>query len=304
MVENQMGVTALVTAFSRAYHSTTDEPKIFDDFLAIQLFNKMEEDFFRKSIGSLYSFCNPEPAASELDTDSALAWVMQNLNGSITLCRSRFSEERLLDSIRQGIGQYVILGAGMDTFAFRRPDWAASLQIFELDHPVTQAMKRQRIEAAGWKIPEELHFVPIDFSHQDISTVLLQSGFDPHQPAFISWLGVTFYLTREVVLSTLCSLAATIPAGSQVVFDYLNNEAFTPGKMDQRLQSMQSIVQQAGEPMKIGFDPCQLEMELAQADFQVKENLTPDDLELRYFQQRNDNYHAFPHIHLMLAEKK
>jgi len=301
MEENQGGITALITAYARAYHATYDTPKIFDDFLADSLYTPGEHAAFDQSLAGLLKIIDPELAAAHPDQETALAQVIQIHNGPVTLSRSRYCEDCLEEAIRQGVGQYVILGAGFDTFAFRRPELAGRLQIFEVDHPVTQAQKRQRITAAGWEIPTHLHFVPVDFTQEGFAGALRGSAYDPHMLSFFSWLGVTYYLAREVVRATLQAVAGLSVPGTQVVFDYMDADAFSAGVAGKRIQLMQGIAKMVGEPMKTGFDPRSLAADLQDCGLRLVESLDPRDIEARYFQNRADAYHAFEHVHFARA---
>jgi methyltransferase (TIGR00027 family) len=120
--------------------------------------------------------------------------------------RSRYAEDQLAQAVEQRVAQYVVLGAGLDTFAYRNPH-AAYLRVFEVDRPATQAWKLERLQAAGIAVPPELQFVPVDFERQTLATGLEQGGFDSGSPAFLSWLGVTPYLTRESCMATLRFIA-------------------------------------------------------------------------------------------------
>ncbi len=301
MAQNQAGITALITAYARAYHATHDNPKIFDDFLADQYYTAEEHTAFDGHLAKLVELVDPPFAASQPEPAAALARVMQLHNGPITLSRSRYTEDCLAEALRQGVRQYVILGAGFDTFAFRHKENPAGLQVFEVDHPVTQALKRQRIEMAGWELPAHLHFVPIDFTSESLSEALGRSAYDPRRLSFFSWLGVTYYLSRQVVFDTLREIAGLAPAGSRVVFDYMDADGFIPEKAARRLQLMQSIASQVGEPMQAGFDPQELPAELARLGFRLEEELAPAEIEARYFQNRADDYHAFEHVHFATA---
>ncbi len=301
MEANQAGITALITAYARAYHAAHDSPKIFDDFLAGSLYTPEERAAFDQNLAGLLKIIDPGLAAAGPDQATALARVIQSHNGPITLSRSRYCEDCLEQAIRQGVQQYVILGAGFDTFAFRRPEFAGRLQVFEVDHPVTQAQKRQRIAAAGWEIPPHLHFVPVDFNQEGFAAALLASAYDPHQASFFSWLGVTYYLAREVVLAALQAIAGLAAPGSQVVFDYMDALAFSPESAGKRIQRMQGIAKMVGEPMQTGFDPLSLGGELQDCGLRLAENLGPDQIEARYFQNRSDGYHAFEQVHFARA---
>ena len=304
MPENQISVTALVTAFSRAYHSEHDSPKIFDDFLAPKLFTPEEYAYLRQSLAKSLDFFDPELAATGPDEAAALARVIQIQNGPVTLGRSRYTEDCLEAAIKQGVQQYVILGAGLDTFAFRRPDLLKQLAVFEVDHPATQTGKQQRIARLGFEIPRQLHFVPVDFSSDNLETALRQSGYDPQKTSFFSWLGVTLYLTRRAVCDTLQSIARIASPGSSIIFDYLDTDAFIPERTEKSVQLMQEVVRRAGEPVKTGFDPETFGGFLAEFGFNLTENLGPSDIETLYFKGRTDDYHAKAHFHFARAAKR
>ncbi len=242
-------MTALLTAYARVYHATHDSPVIFDDSLADQLFSAEEHVFFDKGLADSLKFLDPERAAQYPDQASALAQYMHIQGAPIAVSRARYTEDALAVAVDQGIQQYVILGAGMDLFAFRKPDLVKRLQVFEIDHPATQAMKRERIVKVGWAIPEQLHFVAVDFTKENLADTLKQSAYDPKSPSFFSWLGVTYYLTREVVFATLRAITEIAPRGSSIIFDYMDTDAFNPEKAAKRVQKMQQIVQNVGEPM-------------------------------------------------------
>jgi methyltransferase (TIGR00027 family) len=297
MSETQAGITALISSYARAYHAVHDSPKIFDDYLAEKLFSQPEQAFFEKSIASMLPDVDPELAATHPDQDAALACVMQKMNGPITLSRSRYAEDCLAQAVRKGVSQYVLLGAGMDTFAFRNPEWARGVQVFEVDHPATQALKRQRVMALASEIPAHLHFIPLDFETENLTDALSASAYRPELPGFFCWLGVSYYLTREAVLNTFQKIVRSAGRGSEIVFDYLDPDAFIPDKAGARVNYMQHVVAQTGEPMKTGFAPAGLASNLFSFGLELEENLAPEDIEARYFAGRTDGYHAFEHIH-------
>ena len=300
MQTNRPWITALITAYARAYHATHDDPKIFDDFAADRLYSTEEHAQFDHNLAQMLPAIDPDLAAMNPDEATALAAVIQLMHGPVTLSRSRYAEDCLQAAVEQGVEQYVILGAGFDTFAFRRPDLLAKLEVFEVDHPVTQGMKRERI--VGWVLPSKLHFVAVDFNQESLTDALQKSAYDPHKLSFFSWLGVTYYLPREVVLATLEAIGKMAARGSTVVFDTMDDEAFLPEKAARRVQLMQASARMVGEPMQTGFDPANLREELAQIGLKVVETLTPGEIEARYFQGRNDRYHAFEHVHFVRAE--
>ena len=301
MEDNEGSMTAILTAYARAYHATHDEPKIFDDFLANELFTEAERDFFGKGLASSLVFFDPDLAATCPDQATTLAWYMRIQGGPVTLSRSRYTEDCLVERVHAGVQQYVILGAGLETFAFRRPELMQKLDVYELDHSATQAEKRQRLERAGWQLPARLHFVPVDFATEGLTAALGRSTYDAGQEAFFSWLGVTYYLPRPTVLDTWHAVANLAPRGSRLVFDYLEAQAFVPGHAAHRVQKMQEIVRNVGEPMQAGFEPAGLAQDLAQCGLQLVENLNPVDIQARYFKDRSDGYRAFEQMHFAQA---
>lgn len=299
MEENQISITALVTAFARAYHSLNDTPpKIFDDFLARRLFTEKEYTDLSRNLAEALMFFDPELAASCPNQDAALARMVQK--ESATLSRSRYTEDILKSAVQQGVSQYIILGAGLDTFSFRHSN-ETGLKVFEVDHPSMQAFKRRRLDELGWTYPAQLHFVPLDFTQDTVAALLNHPAYDPRSLTFFSWLGVTFYLTRDAVFSALRRITEIAPAGSMIVFDYLDTDAFDPAKAAKRTQKTIEITRRAGEPMITGFDPSSLAADLEALGLHLHENLSPAEIERRCFQGRKDNYHAAEHIHYAWA---
>ena len=307
MTEKQAGLTAIAMAYGRAYHAVHDSPKFFDDFLAPALFTQEELAQNGRDWANLLQYMDPALDAANPDPAQKRAWVVRLSNGPITLGRSRYCEDCLEEAIRAGVKQYVILGAGLDTYAYRRaarqPDTAGGLEIFELDHPATQAIKRERAARAGWEDPRNLHYVAVDFAGESLAGAPARSPYDSNLPAFFSWLGVSFYLAPEVVLETLRSIAAVAAPGSQVVFDYLDEDAFDPAKAGKRMQQMQQMAVALGEPLKARFDPRALAGVLEPLGLRLEENLDPAAIEARFFNGAN-GYHAVEHFHYARAAVK
>jgi len=303
MEAKQFSKTAIGTAFMRAYHATHDQPKIFDDFLAHRLISEEGHRRFTARHLEMFQRLDPEWAASCPDQATALACWMQTFAPlPVVLGRARYAEDILEEAVRQReVQQYVILGAGMDTFAFRRPDLLEWLQVFEVDHPATQAYKRHRLLEIGREPPAQLHFIPVDFSQENLAAALRRSLYDPQAQSFFSWLGVTYYLTSEAVCGTWRAIAEVAPADSEVVFDYLDTDAFVPGRVANRVQIMMDAVRQVGEPMITGFDPARLAADLAPLGLSLREDLGPSDIEARFFAGRPDDYHASEHVHFAWA---
>src|SRR5579864_4150569 len=181
MIEGQPSHTAQRVAVRRAAHQLWDAPRIFEDPVALKI------------IG-------PDQAAELAHEPPADSVPTQHLRAFI-VARSRYAEDQLAEAVARGTRQYVVLGAGLDTFACRNP--FAGLRVFEVDHPATQSWKRKQLESVGIPVPTSLTFVPIDFEKQTLAQALEPAGFKADQPAFFSWLGVTPYLPSEIVLANL-----------------------------------------------------------------------------------------------------
>lgn len=301
MEENKASMTAKVTTYGRAYHSLYDNPKIFDDFLAPKILTDEEFSEISKHMAGGIKFFNPEEAHLYEDIEAALKWVTQTQVAPTSLARSRYTEDMLENAIKLGVEQYVILGAGFDTFAFRKPQLLNQIKVFEIDHPATQAMKIERIKELKWNISPSLNFVPVDFSKDDFIEMLLNSDYSPNKLTFFSWLGVTYYLTKEDILKTLKAIARISTKGSSIVFDYLDNDAINNENTAKRVRDMIKLAESAGEPMKSFFEYLELEDYLQQAGFNIYEHLNPLEIEDKFFKERSDYYHAFENINYVLA---
>jgi methyltransferase (TIGR00027 family) len=185
-------------ANKRAAHQILDNPKIFEDPLALRIIGAEAESRLRLSL-----------AQSQKPEDRAFR--------AAVMVRNRYAEDELARSIQRGVRQYVILGAGLDTFAYRNP--FPHLRVFEVDHPATQAWKRSCLEKAAIPIPASVTYVSLDFDRRMMTDALRQSGFRSDELAFISFIGVARYLSRETFISVLTSIVSSMRAGSEVVFD-------------------------------------------------------------------------------------
>lgn len=302
MDDTKIKRTALMSAYLRANHAVDTSVKIFDDFMAPRLLT--EEDFaaFDNLMAEALPLVDPKRAALGTGRAYAIAAMVQSyFPTSLFLSRSRYTEDHLHSAIPQGVTQYVILGAGMDTFAFRNHELLHDLQVFEIDHPATQDFKRKRLTELGWDIPGNLHFVPVDFTKQKLDAELAHTTYDPQVPTFYSWLGVIHYIPHDAVFQTLRTIAEISRAGSVVVFDYWDQEAFLLEKAAARVNIMQTMLHKAGEPMVTGLDPSTLSSELKSVGLRLLEHLSPSDIQDRYFQNRTDNYYAYEHAYFAKA---
>ncbi|MEQ8176317.1 MAG: class I SAM-dependent methyltransferase [Syntrophomonadaceae bacterium] len=303
MRENQVSDTAIKTACWRAYHAHIDNPKIFNDSLAYDLVGQSEYESFETMYVSIFKTLAPSEFASSFSDDAAiLKLMMQSLAApALVLSRARYAEDKLFDALRQGVGQYVILGAGMDTFAFRHSEVMEDLKVFEIDRIATQEFKRLRIHELGWEYPSHLRLIPADLSKDNISEALTRSSYNKEDLSFFNWLGVTCYLPRDVVFAVLQTISESAPAGSRIVFDYLDTDLLIPEKAAQRSQEILMMAEQAGERIITYFNPEALADDLAKVGFRLEENLNPSEINELYFKNRPDGYYACENAHLACA---
>ncbi|MGE5404680.1 MAG: class I SAM-dependent methyltransferase [Candidatus Saccharibacteria bacterium] len=294
--------TAIITACYRAFHALNDEPKIFDDSLALQLVSADEYKTFQAQMVGGFRASAPDYAASFPNDGAIMSFMMRAMaTPALIFGRSRYAEDRLKEAVQTGIQQYIILGAGLDSFAFRNLESLAYLKVFELDLPGTQDYKRKRLNELGWECPANLHFIEADFTKESVSELLARSRYDSSVPSFFNWLGVTYYLPRETVFATLQSIASIAAPGSMVVFDYLDQDILDPEKSAPRSQQILMLAEQVGEPIQALFDPASLAQDLSRLGLRLAENLSPAEIQARYFADRSDGYYACENAHLACA---
>lgn len=272
--------TALFVATLRAAHSLLDEPIVLDDPVALPL------------LGA--------EAAAALRADPFVCNdpMSRGLRASL-VARSRVAEDELARRVANGLRQYVLLGAGLDTFAARNIHAAQGLRVFEVDHPSTQRWKREALQAAGLDVGDTA-FVPVDFERDDVLQALRAAGLRTDLPALFAWLGVTIYLTPQAVLKTL-SAVATLPPGSGIVFDYrVPIDQLNP--LERALHDMVSQrIAAMGEPWLSAFDPPALKRQLQEMGFVHFEDVGGDELNQRFFARRKDGLYTGNVVRIMCA---
>ena len=291
--------TALMCAFARAWHHKNAAQAVFRDELAEQLLTDEESAAIAAHLLGGMDFFAPEKRGCFANAQEALQTIVNTQLAPTPLARARFCEDSLRTAIRTGTRQYVILGAGMDTFAFRNADLVEKCAVFEVDHPAVQRDKILRIRRAGWSMPENLHFVPVDFSRENLKAALQEAGFDPRRKSFFSWLGVSYYLAPEEIGDVLDSISALSAEGSTLVLDTADEGLFSSPV--RRVQNMIAMAAAAGESVKSCFSWAELEALLERHGFLIYEHLQPGDLQARYFSGRRDELRAFEHICCTLA---
>src|SRR5665213_1507495 len=242
--------TALKVAIRRAAHQLIDLPRVLDDPIAVRL------------VGNGFA----------RDMERAMHKVARDFR-LFMAARSRHAEDRLSATVAQGVNQYVVLGAGLDTFAYRNP--FPSLQVFEVDFPAN------------------LTFVPLDFEHKTLAEGLAEAAFNANSPAFFGWLGVVPYLTLDAFRSTLATIGQ-LPAGTAVTFDYVFAPDTLSPKRRQVFNTLSERVAAAGEPFRLFFAADELENELHRAGFHRFEQVDSDRLNDLYFKDRADGLKLSP----------
>ncbi|MDR3720569.1 MAG: class I SAM-dependent methyltransferase [Candidatus Acidoferrales bacterium] len=283
MIEARPSRTALRVAMRRAAHQLFDTPKVLDDPIALRIIGPK--------------------AAAKLETGGFGEGnrLAQGLRAFMA-ARSRYAEDALARSLGRGATQYVVLGAGLDTFAYRNPYGESTLRVFEVDYPATQEWKRQQLEAARIAIPPSVNFAPVDFEHQTLAEGMRLAGLDPTKATFFSWLGVTMYLTEEAATSTFAFIASTPPGGG-VVFDYAVPRSSLGLLGRVALDAMMWRVAATGEPFRTFFEPAALAERLRGMGFKSIEDLGADEINSRYFKDRADKLRIMGQLgRLMSAE--
>jgi methyltransferase (TIGR00027 family) len=253
----------------RAAHQIYDaRPLVFDDPIAIPILGPHASEIERTP-GR-----NPEhkPRPYSIALRAFLA------------ARSRYAEDLLVQAIARDVTQYVLLGAGLDTFAHRNP--YPHLRVFEVDHPATQQWKRELLLTTALPTPAKLTYVPVDFEHQSLPTQLLTAGHNPAAPTFFAWLGVVPYLTPEAFRATIAFIAAQ-PPGTGLVFDYGQPRSALSPREQLAHDSLAARVHLAGESFQLFFTPAQIAAELDA--FYDLEDLGSPELNERYFVNRTDD---------------
>jgi len=279
MEEGRPSATAQEAAIHRAAHQLLDAPKILDDPLALRIIGADAESVLRANL------CR---------------FQRNRFLRAFIVLRSRYAEDELARAIQRGVRQYVILGAGLDTFGYRNPYPGSRLRVFEVDHPATQSWKRVRLREAEIAIPDSLTFAPVDFEQQTLADGLNRAGFRAEESAFFSMLGVVVYLTKTAVMETF-KFVASLPAGSEIVFDYGILPSMLSESQRSARESRASRVAAIGEPWITYFDPVSLADNLRGIGFKQVENFGPEEANDRYFKGRTDGLRVGESSHLMKA---
>lgn len=258
--------TAAGVAVARGAHRSYDQPPwVLDDPFALRL-------------------VGPQWAEIQAANEAALPQGAVRQSRASVVARSRYAEDRLVCG---GYRQYVILGAGLDSFAWRRADLIGWLRLLEVDRPASQAWKLARLAELGLPVRDGHVFVAVDFETESLRDGLNRAGLDWSQPAFFSWLGVMLYLTVEAIEATLDCVSGC-GSGSEIVLSYDASDAFLDDAAREMVKIEARLVAAAGEPYTTRMSPAQAEAVIEAAGLEVVEHLTPQALYGRYFAGRRD----------------
>ncbi len=279
--------TAYATALARAIHSAVDDPPpVLADNQAIRLLPSAQRRYIRRLAALPKSVWRPlrrrYPAFTAMRAQ--------------VVSRARYGEDQLRAARNAGASRYVVLGAGLDTFALRQPPPA--IEVLEIDHPATQRWKRSLLAQRGIEVPASLSFLPIDFERASLAELYPESA----GPDFIAWLGVTYYLSREGIATTLSSLAEHTQPGTRLVLDY-----WTAAPRDYSaplLWGTRLAVALQGEPMRSFFEPADIETLAVNAGWRVLENLDAEAQRQRYLAKRRDGLVVPAFAYLLLLENR
>lgn len=299
-MNDKASITSLMSAFGRAYHAEHEKKPVFCDYRAKELMSETEYDSVKNYILSGAAFFRPN-ADPSVDPDSLLSDIINSDISATPLCRSAYTETALAEFSAGKTVQYVILGAGLDTFALRNADFLARNEVFEVDHPLTLKDKTARLEKIGSLAKDNPKYVAVDFSKDDLSEKLRESGFNEAVLSFFSWLGVTYYLTESEIKSTLSSISDLCRSGSEIVFDY-PDENF-PSCAVPRVKRTLMMAAAGGEPMKSFLSAPRVEEILSECGFTVKEHLFPADVQARIIGDKGTNMTAFECVNYVRATK-
>ena len=301
MEEGQPSRSAIFAAMSRAAHLILDdEPKILRDNLALGFCGMQDEAELSSAFQAL------QTQIGQLTTPELAQSFIQSYRG-FAVVRQRYPEDELEKALERGISQYVILGAGLDSFSYRSRDLEDKLRVFEVDLPAMQRWKKARLQELNIFLPRNLAFVPVDFEKHNLTEELIAAGYRSEIPVFFSWLGVTHFLTESAIFQTLSEVASTVP-GSEIVFDYVLQESLLRNGDRQIIATLRA---NPGEPWLSLFNPVNLAERVKEIGYSEVWDFGPEEANELYFKGRTDELsptvldrlpvNSFRSAHLMKA---
>lgn len=289
MKDNKYSRTADMVASSRAWHRLVSDNLVFDDPFAIHLTSPLRRFMLNRPL---------------------LRRMLSLIAGDLTkyvgeaLARSCYAEDLLEASIQEGVSQFVSVGAGFDSFAVRRTDLLKKLSVYELDHPATQHVKRDRLASLGVILPKALEFVPVDFEKEGVKDVLSKTSYKNDQLSFFAWIGVVGYLTEDAVYGTIASIAEISCKGSHLVLDFPNRTAYEQVATNPTFKKFKRALDRKGEAGQSSFEPDDFISKVSNLGFEAIECLSPIEKDKRYFSGRTDELRGFPFINYVHFKRR
>ena len=289
MKYRQRNSTAEATAAMRAMHSLHHRPAVFNDPYALQLTSPTlrrvcQNRFFQWLLSRKFLSESFRPITAQV------------------AARARYAEEKLEQAVSKGVSQYVIISAGFDSFCLRHPDFSAGLRIYEIDHPATQQVKQKRLMEIVDSSPEGVEFLAADLEKQTIAEALSYSSFSKDERVFFSWLGTIPYLSENAVFTVLRNLASFATQGSEIVFDYSIPTSMWAPEERQALLRILRLIGRRGEPVKSFFEPDVFQAEVVRLGYHIFENISPAELNKKYFSGRADGLVTHSAAYIIHAE--
>ena len=281
MEEDRASATADGAAALRAAHLLGDGPYVFEDPYAIEL----TSDAFRE--------LRDRGELREYFVNRGLQRVQGQIVG-----RARWADDALTEAVARGLGQYILIGAGLDSFVLRRSELLDRLRVIEFDHPASQRVKVERLKRTGFRGHANVEFVPVDLERESLAEALAKTAFAREQPAFVSWLGVVTYLTHDAIERTLRAIRSCVATGSELALDYpILPELLDPGARA-LFEQIRDGSANLGEPRRATHDPARFRVEVCALGYELIEDLSNVDVEARYFASRSDGLRMYPQIRL------
>lgn len=302
MLDNYESVTAKLCSFARAFHSGYEKKKIFDDYLAFDLLGKeqyeelgqlIENNFDLSKYNDARYFCHKNIK------DTLYKYIMP-----IPIARIAFAERELRAfAEKYGKIQYVILGAGMDSFAYRNEN--ENIKIFEVDHPSTQGYKKERIKKLEWHTPKNLVYVSVDFEKDSLRQKLLLNGFTKALPTFWAFLGVSYYLEINDFSETFRVISEMSSKHSLICFDFPSQRWIKSlsEEKDTRFEELKELTGKLSEPMKFDYSLDRIEKELGRYNLAFSTLETPEDIQDKYFSARTKELKAYDNVYFATARR-
>jgi methyltransferase (TIGR00027 family) len=290
-------MTALATSLMRAIHTRLDPNPLIDDPWGDRLVPESARDMFRTAVLNKMDATARKNALATPDAIVDASFRRSPAYANV-ITRTRYAEDALQAAVGRGIRQYVLVGAGFDSFVLRRPPFAADLEIFEIDHPATQGLKLKRIKELGIALPDSVHFIAADLSAESVADALARSSFQRDRTSFFSWLGVSMYLTRQANFATLRSIALCARPGSELVLTYI--DARMLDSESESFRALEKRVASLGEPFLSGFDPNTFAADLKACGLELCEDLAGEQIAARCGRVNpiNPGHSSFSHIAL------